>query len=1180
MLSVASENAWQKVRLCRILHNTGALPKRSNMDPDRWRRIEYLYHEALAREDGERSSFLAQVCGSDEELRREVESLLRQGVTHFLEQGAVELTARAMAEDASQLARRVSKSLDLPRIRTYSHASMDPHIRYARTPDGTSLAYWRIGEGPTLVITATYPWSHLELEWDIAEARRFCERLAEHHTVIRYDGRGVGLSEKAITDFSLDVLVADLSAIVDHLRLESFDLLGIITAGPIAIKYASLNPNRVRHLVLWSTYARPSDYTDGTQVQATRSLIDQDWELYTETVSNTLLGWSAGDAARRYAAFIRASATPESARAFTEASRQFDVSEACQRIGCPALVMHRSQSTWLDMESSKYLAGMIPNARLRNLEGESVLPFVGNIDMVVGEIVAFTQGSTASPLEDFHHQEGETLSHYRLVKQIGEGGMGELYLAHDLKLDRTVALKLLSPAIGANRDHLHRFIQEAKAASRLNHPNVCIVHEIGGIESGRPFIAMEFLDGETIARRIARGALKVSETLDIGAQVLSGLGEAHAQGIVHRDIKPQNIMVSDRGIAKILDFGLARIAEARAEPDGSSVKATMPGTIAGTVQYMSPEQSLGRRVDHRTDIFSFGLTIYEMATGRPTFTGATPLELMENVRHQHPQSITAINSFIPGEFERIVMKCLEKDPGRRYQSTAEIAGDWNALRVKTLEPRPVKPVNRWAAVTLGLAILGIAAIAIQFFHFNKTQSPTPHTLKMLVLPFTNMSGDSENEYLSDGITEELISALTKVQNMRVVARTSAFALKGKNMDVRQLGKMLDVDKVVEGSVQKEGNRLRVSAQLVNTSDGYPVWSNTYDRNIQDVFAIEDDISGAIAHSLSGVLTSKTSTTNIEAYQQYFEARYLWNKRTPNDLMKAIEHFRRTTALDPNYAPAYVGIADSLTLLASYEFGIMKPVEAIPQARTAAMKALAIDERLPEAHVSLATILYQFEWNWEGAEKEFKRAVDLNPSYATGRQWYGEFLSARGRFDESLREIESAEVLDPLSLIIHTAHGRVLYLSRNYDLAIQKYQQAISLEPNFLLAHAGLGFAYAQKSMYDAALAEFHKAIDISGRAPVLLGSLGFAEGLSGHRAEALKLLQELKETSNRAYVMPVYEAAVHLGLDDRDQAITAIEQAYLQKSDFITFLGVEPAVDKLRSDPRFKNLLSRANIQK
>ena len=574
-----------------------------------------------------------------------------------------------------------------------------------------------------------------------------------------------------------------------------------------------------------------------------------------------------------------------------------------------------------------------------------------------------------------------------------------------------------------------------------------------------------------------------------------------------------------------------------------------------------------------------------MATGRPAFAGTTPLELMENIRHGQPRSIAAINSSVPAEFERIVKKCLEKDPARRYQSTADIAQDINRLRSKKPESLQTRMrLSRWSvAVTLPIVILGIVVIAYQIY-VNKTRTAEQHPLKMLVLPFINMSGDVENEYLSDGITEELISALSNVQNMRVVARTSAFALKGKNIDVRQFGKMLDVDRVVEGSVQKVGDRLRVSAQLVN-ADGDHVWSNTYDRNIEDVFSIEDEISGAIARSVTGELSAgalasptKSSTTNIEAYQQYFQARYLWNKRTSSDLTKAIEHFRQTTSLDPNYAPAYVGIADSFALLASYEYGVIKPAEAIPQARTAAMKALAINERLPEAHVSLAQILYLFDWDWKGAEAEFKRAIDLNPGYATGHHWYSEFLAARGRFDESLREIEAAEMMDPLSLIIQTAHARVLYFARRYDLAIEKYKQAISLEPNFLLAHAGLGYAYSQKSMHDDALAEFRKAIDIAGPAPVLLGSLGLAEGLSGDKAKALELLGQLKRMSSRTYVMPAYLAAIYLGLNDSDQAIMAIGQAYRERSDFMAFLGVEPAVDKLRSDPRFSDLLSRANI--
>jgi len=442
-----------------------------------------------------------------------------------------------------------------------SRPLMDPQVQYARSPDGTSLAYWRMGKGPPLVVAATYPWSHIRLEWDIPEVRRFLERLAEHHTIIRYDGRGLGLSEKSVSDFSLDGLVADLSAIVDHLRLESFDLFGVIDAGPAAIKYASLNPDRVRHLILWSSYARTAEYSQGTQVQATRALIDKDWELYTETVSHTLLGWSASESARRYASFIRASSTAQSVRAFMAATQHLDVSEVLPRITSPTLVMHRWQVAWVAMEASKRLAAMIPGARLRSLDGDSILPFLGDVDRVIQEIAAFTQDSNLLPSPQPASQTGDTLSHYQLLKKIGEGGMGELYLARDMSLDRTVALKLLIPAIASHRDHLERFIREAKAASSLNHPNVCIVYEIGGIELSRPFIAMEFLDGETIAAKIRQGVLNLSEILDIGAQVLAGLGEAHAQDIIHRDIKPQNIMVTSCGIAKLLDFGVGSIGE-------------------------------------------------------------------------------------------------------------------------------------------------------------------------------------------------------------------------------------------------------------------------------------------------------------------------------------------------------------------------------------------------------------------------------------------------------------------------------------------------------------------------------------------------------------------------------------------------------------------------------------------
>lgn len=1059
---------------------------------------------------------------------------------------------------------------------------MEPEIQYTRSADNASLAYWMIGEGPPFVIAATYPWSHIQLEWRIPEIRHFYETLARHRTLIRYDGRGGGLSEKNVTDFSLDLLVADLTAVVDRLRLDTFDLMGIIAAGPIAIKYAAQNPSRVSNLILWSTYARAADYMRGPQVQATRALIEKDWELYTEAVAHTLLGWSAGEPARRYAALIRSSVTPESARAFMAASGKFDATEWLPHITAPTLVMHRREVAWVDLEASKHLASNIADARLRNLEGESILPFLGDMDSLAAEIDTFTGHAAAKPRERSAASEHtEWISHYKILKKIASGGMGELYLARDMTLDRSVALKVLAGHIAADRDRLHRFIQEAKAASSLNHPNVCVVHEIGGVESGKPYIVMEYLDGETVAAKVERGRLAISEILDVCGQVLEGLSEAHSKGIVHRDIKSSNVMVTARGLAKILDFGVAQITpDEISRSQAATVKLTTTGMLIGTVQYMSPEQTLGRHVDHRTDIFSFGVLLYEMSAGKPPFSGESPLELMENIRHQRAKSILENNPELPLEFQRVAAKCMEKDPEHRYQSAARVLEDWSKIG------REIRKRSQKRKALLAGAVVLIALIALIALIGIRQPPPAPPSTKAIVVtPFLNLSGDPDTDYLNDGITEELINALTKVSGLHVVPRTTAFALKGKNLDVKQIRDMLKVDTVLEGSLRKAGNRLRVTAQLVNASTGDHIWSNTYDGNIEDIFHIQDEIPNMIAHALSATLspadsasTSKRSPTNIDAYQRYLQGRYLWNKRTPPDLMKAIEYFKDTTRLDPNYAPAYVGIADSFGLLASQEYGVMKPADSMSQARSAAMKALQIDDTLAEAHVSLGNVYYQFDWNWPAAEKEFRRAIQLNPAYPTGHHWYAEFLEAMGRFDEAIREVETAKMLDPLSLIIATAHGRALYFARRYDASIEKYQDAIRLEPDFPLAHAGLGYAYAQKSMNDAAVAEFTKAIQITGRIPVLLGSLGYAYGVSGNKPGALELLQELNLIGKQMYVLPGYKAAIHIGLNDKKAALAAIEEAFREKSGFVVFLGVEPAADGLRSDPRFKDVLTSVGL--
>jgi TolB-like protein/Tfp pilus assembly protein PilF len=586
-----------------------------------------------------------------------------------------------------------------------------------------------------------------------------------------------------------------------------------------------------------------------------------------------------------------------------------------------------------------------------------------------------------------------------------------------------------------------RFIHEAQAAAALNHPNICTIYEIDEAD-GQQFIAMEFVDGQSLKEKIAAGPLKIDEAINLAIQIAEGLQAAHEKGITHRDIKPANVMITNKGQAKIMDFGLAKLAEQK-------TRLTKTGMTVGTVAYMSPEQAQGVDADHRADIWSFGVMLYEMITGQLPFHAEYEQAVVYSILNEDAKPISGLRTEVPMELERIVSKAMAKSPDERYQRVDEMLSMLRSLSKKLEAGQPP------AAETMQASIA--------------------------VLPFVDMSPQKDQEYFCDGMAEELINALTKLEGLRVVSRTSAFQFKGKAFDIRKIGEQLNVASVLEGSVRKTGDRLRITAQLINVVDGFHLWSEKYDREMKDVFDIQDEISRAIVDALKIKLVGEAATRlvkryteNLEAYTLYLKGRYYWNKRTEPGLTKGIEYFEKAITKDPGYALAYAGLADCYNVISHY--GAVPPKASVPKAKIAAIKALEIDDALVEAHTSLAFALYNYDFAWLAAEKEFQRAIALNPNYATAHHWYAIYLATRGRLEEAIAEMQRARELDPLSLIINTEVGWMLYFGRHYNQAIEQYQKTLEMDPSFAVAHWGLGLAYQQKAMPQEAIAEFQKAI--------------------------------------------------------------------------------------------------------
>ena len=781
------------------------------------------------------------------------------------------------------------------------------------------------------------------------------------------------------------------------------------------------------------------------------------------------------------------------------------------------------------------------------------------------------------------------LGPYEVLDSIGAGGMGEVYRARDHRLDRDVAVKVLSDT-SSGPASTARFEQEAKAIAALSHPNIVCIHDVGN-DGNHFWIAMELLEGESLGSMLSsHRPLPWKRAIAISVAIADALRCAHERGIIHRDLKPDNIFITRTGLVKVLDFGLARMPASGGVELSDANTVTTPGTLLGTVGYMSPEQIRGEPATAASDLFSLGCVMYEMFSGSRPFRGGSAAETMSAILRDEPRALGLAGARdVPEKVCAIVTRCLEKDPVRRFHSAADLSF---ALDTADSPSGGTSPgLTAWLrrngrvvpAILAGLFLVALFGLLGRHPSAAPVPNAAEHVSSLAVLPFVNASADAHLEYLSDGLTEAIINDLSPTPGLKVMSRNSVFFYKGKPVDPRQVAADLNVDTVLSGRLAQRGNVLGVSIELIDARDVHQIWGERYERPVSEMTDLEKDLSSHISQKLQLGMgpheqqrMSRRATVDPQAYRLYLQGRYEWNKRTPDGLRQGIEFFRRSIAIDPGYAPAHAGIADSYLLLGGL-YEQIRPREAMPLAREAAMKALRLDDSLADAHASLGVIDHEFDWDWKRAEEEFRRAIALNPAHAGAHQWYGQALVYRGRMNDGIRELTRAEELDPLYLVTKCDLAQAYWISGQADQAIAQSQKVIEIEPQFALPHWILGLAYAGKNDFEHAAASLERAVQLGGT-PTVRASLGYVYARMGRRPDAMKILNQLRDAARTQYISPAPFVTLYTGLGDMDHAFAELERGFNDRVSLLTVVNAVPIAEPIRQDPRYPAFARRVGL--
>jgi len=1264
-------------------------------------------------------------------------------------------------------------------------------IKICTSPDGVKIAFATVGNGPALVKVANWI-SHLEYDWQSPVWRHWLEKLSEHHTLVRYDKRGCGLSDRTVDDFSLNAQVTDLETVVDELNLKKFPLLGLSGGGVVALAYTVRHPEKVSQLILCGSYVRGrlkrgESPEQLEEVQMMLKVMKLGWgkvnPAFRQVYTSLFIPEGTEQQIQWFNELQRISTSPEKAVQMATASYSFDVTELAKQITVPTLILHAREDAVVAFDQSRQLASLIPKSQFVPLESKNHIllenepawqHFLSEMYEFIGVKIeldknSFHNGKKKTTKSFGEIFEGQNISHYKILKKLGEGGMGVVYKAEDTKLHRSVALKFLPTSLTSNKEAKERFVKEARAASGLDHPNICTIHEIDETEEGRMFISMGYYEGMTLNKIIAKGQINIDEIIEIAIQTTSGLAKAHQRGIIHRDIKPANLVVTNDGQVKILDFGIAKLI-------GES-KSTHENLQIGTIVHISPEQLRGENFDHRSDIWSLGVVIYEMLTGRLPFVGEYDQAIIYSILNEEPDPIKNHRNEVPKALEDIVMKAMSKNVDDRYQNIEDMqkelidcmeslrysakysresvdskrhrklsaimftdmvgysamaqkneslaiellethrqllrplfqkhsgyeietigdaffvefnsafeavscaveiqntlhernlktdpekqiilriglhAGDvvhigkhvhgdgvniaarleplskpggiclsevvvrqiknkielpvkkmgpqklkniesrvevyciefpWENKRIKKTMPSFGRILQKRNVIAFSLILIAVIAIIIILKNFQLS-SITEFNSRIAVLPLVNISQNSEDDYFADGMTEELISQLAKIGGLNVIARTSVLKYKNTNMNINEIGSELDVGTILEGSVRKASDKARVTVQLIDVDTQEHLWAEEYDTELKDIFKMQSDIAMRIATELKIQLGAtekqqieKIGTNSSEAYRLYLLGKQKLNERTGESIQDGLNYFQNTVELDPAFALAYVGIADCYTLIAGAEFGSIPLEKAIGLAKDAINKALQLDNTLAEAYNALAYLEFRLEWNWKAAENNFKKAIELKPSFASAYEKYALYLALLGRYDEALPLMLRANELDPLSASVSTGIGRIYHFSGQYNKAIEQFKKTLQIYPDYAEAVFALGLSYSYTERYEQAIATLKKALELSNGRLVIQIALARAYAFSGQKEEVLKIKGDLIQQQKNRHVSPYYFAMIDAAMGNTEAALDSLYESYKEHFGILVYLKASPFFENLKEEPRFIELLKMIGLE-